>query len=34
MEPGEEYAFYVRELYMTTLRAEADAAQRARAARD
>jgi hypothetical protein len=34
MEAGEQYAFYVRELYLTTLRAEADAAQRARAARD
>jgi DNA-binding CsgD family transcriptional regulator/tetratricopeptide (TPR) repeat protein len=34
MEPGEEYAFYVRDLYLTTLRAEAAAAQRARAARD
>jgi DNA-binding CsgD family transcriptional regulator/tetratricopeptide (TPR) repeat protein len=34
MEGGEGHAFYLRELYLTTLRAEADAAQRARAARD
>ena len=31
MAPGEEYAFYVRELYMTDFASRADAAQRARA---
>jgi DNA-binding CsgD family transcriptional regulator/tetratricopeptide (TPR) repeat protein len=31
---GDEYAFYARELYLSALRAEGDAAGRARAARD
>ena len=34
MRGAEEYAFYARELYLSALRAEADAAGRARAARD
>jgi DNA-binding CsgD family transcriptional regulator len=34
MAGGEEYAFYARELYLTALRSEAGAAERARAARD
>jgi DNA-binding NarL/FixJ family response regulator len=31
---GDEYSFYARELYLSALRAEGDAAERARAARD
>jgi DNA-binding CsgD family transcriptional regulator len=34
MEDEEEYVFYARELYLAALRAEADAAERARAAGD
>jgi predicted ATPase/DNA-binding CsgD family transcriptional regulator len=34
MRGSEEYVFYARELYLAGLRAEADAAERARAARD
>jgi DNA-binding NarL/FixJ family response regulator len=34
MRGGEEHVFYARELYLAGLRAEADAAERARAARD
>jgi DNA-binding CsgD family transcriptional regulator/tetratricopeptide (TPR) repeat protein len=34
MEGTEEYAFYARELYLAALRAEGDAAQRARAGKD